>query len=228
MANEMLLLAFEPHAEWARVLLPETVCGDASHDALHLARVFANARAIAAHEGGDIELLAVATLLHDCVQLEKNSPLRAKASRLAAEKATRLLAPHWPEARLAALAHAIEAHSYSAGIPPRSLEACILQDADRLDSLGAVGVARTFFVAGRLGRSLYDPEDPRAERRGLDDHAYAIDHFRTKLLHLAAGVRTPTGARLAQARQARLMRFLAEFEEEIGLAAHGLRGPPHP
>ncbi len=155
-------------------------------------------------------------LLHDCVAVEKNSSLRSEASRLSAAKASGHLAElGWSAERVAATAHAIEAHSFSAGIEPTSLEAKILQDADRLDAIGMVGVARCFYIAGRLGSALYDAVDPSPTERSYDDARYAIDHFQTKLLKLSAGFRTAAGTRLAQERHQRLERFLAEFRSEI-------------
>jgi len=203
----------------APLLLPHVDGGgDGSHDHSHLDRVWANARAIAAGEGGDPELLAAAVLLHDCVHVEKSSPLRGQASRLAAERAQGVLAGlGWDAGRVEAVAHAIAAHSFSAGIAPATLEARILQDADRLEAIGAIGVARCFYTAGRMGSALYDPADPRAERRALDDRAFAVDHFRTKLLTLEGSFQTATGARLARERTQLLADFLAAFEAEIGL-----------
>ena len=113
------------------------------------------------------------------------------------------------------LAHAIEAHSFSANIEPRTLEAEILQDADRLDALGMVGVARTFYIGGRMGTALYHAEEPVAITRPLDDKRFAIDHFHVKLLKLADGFRTKTGRDLAAERHARLERFLNEFLDEV-------------
>ena len=210
-------MQFTPHDDLAARLLPLVDGGgDGSHDAGHLARVWANARAIAAAEGGDSEVLAAAVLLHDCVHVEKSSPLRPQASRLAAERARGILSGlGWPASRVEAVAHAIAAHSFSAGIAPRTLEARIVQDADRLEAIGAIGVARCFYTAGRMGSQLYDPADPRAERRALDDRAFAIDHFRAKLLTLEGGFQTTAGARLARQRTQLVADFLAAFEAEI-------------
>jgi uncharacterized protein len=190
--------------------------GDGSHDLSHLLRVFRNAMRIQASEGGDAEIIAASVLLHDCVAVEKNSPLRAQASRLAAEKAAGLLAElGWPSGRVARVAHAIEAHSFSANVEPLTLEAEILQDADRLDAIGMVGVARLFYVGGRMGSALYDPQDPHADNRPLDDKAFAIDHFPLKLFKLAQGFRTESGKVLAAERHRRLESFLAQFFDEI-------------
>lgn len=215
----MTYASFAPFQDFARRLIPHTHAEkiDGSHDVSHLQRVWRNVCAIRDREGGDAEVLVAATLLHDCVAVEKNSPFRASASRLAAAKAGELLNEMgWDEERIAAVAHAIEAHSFSADIVPLSLEAKILQDADRLDALGMVGVARLFYVSGRMGSSLYDPQDPGAEHRPYDDKRFAVDHFHTKLLHLAKGFQTATGARIAGVRHERLQRFLTELMEEVG------------
>ncbi|QND53156.1 HD domain-containing protein [Phyllobacterium sp. 628] len=214
----MTLAAFAPYEALAEKLVPHATDGssDGSHDLSHLLRVWKNVVAIHAEEGGNMQVLAAATVLHDCVAVEKNAPLRAQASRLAAEKAAQLLAGlGWVQSQISAVSHAIEAHSFSAGIVPTTLEAKILQDADRLDAIGMVGAARCFYIAGRMGSGLYDPSDPRATARAFDDKRFAIDHFQTKLFKLAAGFNTRTGARIAQIRQERLHRFLNEFLDEI-------------
>ncbi|MEN2471671.1 HD domain-containing protein [Burkholderia sp. GS2Y] len=210
--------AFAPFQDLAKALLAHwnDANGDGSHDTSHLQRVWKNAAAIHAEEGGDAEVLFAATLLHDCVPIAKNSPLRAQASRLSAEKSRQVLKSlDWPDAKIDAVAHAVEAHSFSAGVAPTTLEAKTLQDADRLDAIGMLGVARCFYVAGRMGSALYDPVDPHASERALDDTRFAIDHFHTKLLTLASGFQTATGARLAKIRHDRLRRFLDEFADEI-------------
>jgi len=192
---------------------------DGAHDVSHLSRVWCLAKEIAASVPGvDEEALAVATLLHDCVSVEKNSPDRARASTLAANVARDLLTRmEWPEARIEVVAHAIAAHSFSAGITPMTDEAKILRDADRLDALGALGIARVFYVAGRLGSRLYDPADPFAQHRELDDATYAIDHFECKLLHLTDGLSTPTGQRIGRERTDVMRGFLAQVRRELGL-----------
>lgn len=215
----MTSLCFAPFQDLADRLIPHTIAerADGSHDVSHLHRVWSNVCAIRDKEGGDHQILLAATLLHDCVAVEKNSPFRASASRLAAAKATELLGGMgWDEERTSAVAHAIEAHSFSAKITPITLEAMILQDADRLDAIGMVGVARLFHVSGRMGSQLYDPADPQAQRRELDDKRFAVDHFTTKIFTLAQGFQTQAGREMAQVRHERAKRFLREFMEEIG------------
>jgi uncharacterized protein len=208
---------FRPYQDLAAALLPHAVQhDDGAHDAAHLQRVWKTAYEIQRTEGGDAEILAAAVLLHDCVAVEKDSPQRALASWLAAEKASRVLAKRgWPDRRILAVTHAIEAHSYSGGIAPESLEAKILQDADRLDSIGLVGVARCFYTAGRMGSALSDPTDATGETRNRDEKRFALDHFYTKLLKLAGSFQTATGERLACERDTRLRQFLDDFCAEI-------------
>lgn len=215
----MIATAFAPLQSLADMLLPHALepSEDGAHDLSHLQRVWHNVRLLHAQEGGDLEVLLAAALLHDCVAVEKDSPLRSQASKLAAQKASQVLAGMaWSDTKIAAVVHAIEAHSFSANITPVSLVAKILQDADRLDALGMLGVARMFYVGGRLGHALYDPQDPEANERAYDDKRFCLDHFQTKLLHLADCFQTAAGQRLAQIRHERLQVFLQQFKEEIG------------
>lgn len=209
--------AFAPFEDLAAALLPHAEdAGDGAHDVAHLLRVFHNAMRLQATEGGDAQLLAAAVLLHDCVSVEKNSPHRAEASRRAADKATAILADlGWQPEQIDAVAHAIHAHSYSANVEPVTLEARILQDADRLDSLGMIGVARTFYIAGRMGSKLYHAADPRGMDRPLDDRTYGLDHFETKLMKLSQGFKTDSGKAMAAERHRRLVQFRDLFLDEI-------------
>jgi len=209
---------FAPLRDLADSLLPLSVppTGDGSHDLGHLMRVWKAAFQIQAAEGGNAGILGAAVLLHDCVAIEKSDPRRAQASALAADRAALILRDlDWSADDIAAVHHAIICHSFSAGQAPTTIEAKILQDADRLDAIGAIGVARCFYTAGRMGSGLYDPDDPTATRRPLDDRAFALDHFKAKLLSLSQGFQTATGAGLAQQRHHRLQRFLDDFLSEI-------------
>lgn len=192
--------------------------GDVAHDVAHVRRVVAWARRLAEAEGADPAVVVPAAWLHDCVALPKSHPDRSRASRLAAEAAGAWLrASGFPERLVPAVEHAVEAHSFSAGVEPRTVEAAVVQDADRLDALGAVGVARVYATAGALGSRLVHPEDPvpsEPPRRPLDDRQWATDHFFVKLLGLPATMRTEAGRREAE-RRARFMRaFLDELATE--------------
>lgn len=199
---------------------------DVAHDMAHLRRVLGLARRIALEEGPhDPMVVTAAALLHDLVSLPKDQPDRASASRMAAAEALRLLRSMGFEERLLpGVSHAIEAHAFSAGIAPDTPEARALQDADRLDALGAIGIARCFAVGGSLGRALVDPDDPLAERRALDDAAWVLDHFQTKLLRLPGTMTTATGRRLAEERAAFVGAFMLRMAEECADPSPGRGG----
>ena len=191
---------------------------DGSHDLYHFKRVFALASAIADKEGAKVDrlVLLAAAYLHDIVNPPKDSPLRIKASTLSAERAGDILKQEdFPADKIAAVQHAIAAHSYSAGILPDTPEAKILQDADRMEALGAIGLARTFYVGGRLKSSLFEPEDPFAAHRELNDAKYAVDHFHAKLFKLPALMNTAEGRRIAEARAEFLQNFLDQLQSEL-------------
>ncbi|OZI41296.1 hydrolase [Bordetella genomosp. 5] len=187
--------------------------GDAAHDLTHLRRVWGTALELArGHPEADVLVVMAAAYLHDLVNLPKNHPQRAQASTLAARKARAALADAgFPADRLDAVAHAIEAHSYSAGIEPRTLEACIVQDADRLDALGPVGLARMLHAGASLGRAMAHPDDPLAQARPLDDSRYTLDHIEVKLATLPATMRTAAGRALGEARLAWMRDFRERF-----------------
>ncbi|WP_027665553.1 HD domain-containing protein [Rhizobium leguminosarum] len=190
---------------------------DASHDVHHIRRVKSVALEIADMEGeADRSVLVAAAYLHDIVNLPKNSPDRAKASALSADAAVPVLQElGFDERRIEAIRHAIIAHSFSANVAPTTLEAKILQDADRIDALGAIGMARTFFIAGKIGTMLFDGADPFAAERPLDDRRFAIDHFAVKLLKLPETMQTQSGRAIAERRTATIRNFLKALGEEL-------------
>lgn len=189
---------------------------DGAHDIQHLHRVWATAQILLAdHPEADAAVVQAAAYLHDLVNLPKNHPDRSRASTLAAERACEWLATQGfaPE-RLQAVAHAIEAHSFSAGIAPLTIEAMIVQDADRMDALGAVGLARLFYIAGRMGSALAHPTDPMAQQRPLDDRRYALDHIEVKLATLPASMCTEAARRLGDERLQWLRAYRDTFVQQ--------------
>lgn len=110
--------------------------------------------------------------------------------------------------------HAIEAHSFSANIAPTTIEARIVQDADRLDALGALGLARLFYTAGRMESALAHSTDPLAQHRALDDRRYALDQIEAKLATLPTTMQTKEGRVIANQRVQWLREFRDRFEEE--------------
>lgn len=189
---------------------------DGAHDLNHLHRVWRIAQILlSSHPEADSLTVLAACYLHDIVNLPKNHPERAQASRLAATEARhRLEQIDFPRDKLDAVSHAIEAHSFSAGIRPTTIEAQIVQDADRLDALGAVGLARLFYTAGRMGSALAHPDDPLACRRSLDDRAYALDHIEAKLATLPPTMHTAAARRLAESQLGWLRAFRDTFVDE--------------
>lgn len=177
------------------------------------------AKHLAREEQGRLEIILPAAWLHDWVNVPKNDPRRSQASRLSAQGAIEFLrSSGYPadDALLGEIGHAIESHSFSARIEPRSLEAAIVQDADRLDGIGALGIARCFAVGGMLGRRFYDPKDPQAQSRGWDDLVNTVDHFYVKLFEVARTLKTPAGRREGERRAETMRVFLQEFFREIG------------
>jgi uncharacterized protein len=189
---------------------------DGAHDVNHFERVWRNAQALLAqYPEADALVVLAACYLHDLVNVPKDDPRRSRASRLSAELASeRLAALGFPADRLPGVAHAIEAHSFSAGVPATTLEARIVQDADRLDGLGAVGLARMFYIAGRMGSALAHGSDPLALDRPLDDKAYSLDHIDAKLARLPGMMQTEAGRKLGEARLATLTAFRTAFAAE--------------
>ncbi len=189
---------------------------DGAHDTNHLHRVWRNASLLLDdYPEADALVVLAGCYLHDLVNLPKNDPERHLASRKAAQLASRALAAlDFPPNKLANVAHAIESHSFSAGIRAETIEAKLVQDADRLDALGAVGLARLFYTAGRMDSALAHPDDPMALHRDLDDKAYALDHIDTKLATLPGKMQTTAGRRLAEARMQELIAFRDTFIAE--------------
>lgn len=192
---------------------------DGSHDLGHCRRVWRMANRIADEVGEPVDrlVLLAAAYLHDIVALEKNDPRRAQASRLAAAKADDILDTlGFPAEKRDGVRHAIEAHSFSARIEPQTIEAKILQDADRMETLGAIGLARVFYVGGRIGTDLFHATDPLAYHRPLDDLRYSLDHFHTKILKLPDQMNTAPGRAIARERMQIVEAFLRCLHQEAG------------
>lgn len=191
---------------------------DAAHDISHFRRVWATAQQLAEENAADRLVILTACYFHDIVSLAKNHPERSRSSAMAAEKTLAILQsafPDFPPERYAAVLHAIEAHSFSAAVAPQSEEAKIVQDADRLEALGAIGLARVFAVSGALNNSLFDARDPFADRRELDDKTYALDHFQCKLLRLPKTMQTEKGRAMPVHNARFLVQFMAKLSAEL-------------
>jgi uncharacterized protein len=189
---------------------------DPAHDLLHFKRVVATAKALCLKENAKIEVVLPAAWLHDFVIIPKNDARRSQASRLSAEAAVKFLRELcYPEVYLDDIAHAIVAHSFSANIETETLEAAIVQDADRLDGLGAIGLARCFATAGLMRRSFYSENDPFCRERAVDDSQFTIDHFFAKLFKTVDTLKTKSG-RVEGLKRAEVMkRYLVDLAAEI-------------
>ena len=135
-----------------------------------------------------------------------------QSAALASERLPTLGFP--PEA-VTRIADAIRDHSFSRGATPATPLGCALQDADRLEALGAIGLLRCISTGVRIGGEWFDADDPWAEARPLDDRRYAVDHFFTKLLRLPAAMRTEAGRAEAERRAAFLREFAARLGDEL-------------
>jgi len=165
-----------------------------AHDFEHVQRVYRNAEIISKkEEGADLDIVLAAALLHDLVVYPKGSRRTNHSADESADLAKKILSEYkyYPVEKIEKVVYAIRTHSYSKQLIPSTLEGKILQDADRLDAIGAIGIARTFSVGGSENRSLYDPKDPFCESdRELDDTRWTLDHIKKKLLILKNSMHT--------------------------------------
>jgi uncharacterized protein len=190
---------------------------DPAHDFHHIMRVYKNAKIIGRREGSNMEILLPAVLLHDLVVYPKGSAKSSKSSDESADLAKNILQSYgYPQDQINQICYCIRAHSYSKRLVPASLEGRILQDADRLDALGAIGIARTFSVGGSENRTFYNANDPfcRSDRE-LDDMQWTFDHFQAKLLKLQYFMHTKTAKKLAKERTRFMRLFIRQLQKEI-------------
>ena len=189
---------------------------DPAHDFDHIMRVYKNARRLARKERANPRLVLAAALLHDVVSYPKSDPRAKNSSVESARLASRML-PRYGFSReeVAEISDAIRDHSFSRGSTPATLTGKILQDADRLDAIGSIGIARTFSVGGTEGRRFYNSSDTFCRSRTPDDRTWTLDHFFKKLLLLEDRMNTRSG-RLEAKRRSKVMRqFLGELRKEI-------------
>ena len=191
---------------------------DAVHDFDHVLRVLALAERIGRAEGADLEIVRAAALLHD-VGREQAEAAGLDHAAFAAERAREILAAH-PLAKVEAVVHAIAAHRFRTGPEPTTLEAQVLFDADKLDAIGAVGVARAFAHGGARGQRLWVPIEAvdvaRWTEEGDDPRNHTPVHeFVVKLSRLNARLFTPTGRAIAEERHAYMVAFFKRFDAEV-------------
>lgn len=200
----------------AELVRPLYTSEDPAHDWPHIGRVAATAKKLSQGLDVNLECVLAAVYCHDLVNLPKNHPDRSRASELAAEKAGPLLEAcgFSPEEIIIVKAAVLE-HSFSRGLSPSCLESAIVQDSDRLDSLGAIGVLRCASVNTLMKSKYYDPGDPFAETRELDDKNFMLDHYAVKLFKLPELMTTEAGKKEGHLRVEFMKTFLERLGEEI-------------
>jgi uncharacterized protein len=161
-------------------------------------------------------------LVHDLAFIPKDSPERSLGGERSAQLAGAVLtAAGYNAAEVQAIADAVRTSSWSRGLTPTNPLGVVLQDADRLDAIGAIGLMRTFACGQFMSSSakpgqFYHPSDPCAlSGRELNDRTYAIDHCYAKLLRLAAGMHLPSAKREAQRRHAAMESFLQQLRNDL-------------
>jgi len=189
---------------------------DPAHDFEHIMRVYKNSEKIGKKEKANMKLVRAAVLLHDIVSYQKSDKRSKNASTESALQAAKILRKYgYDSHEIGIIIQAIREHSFSKGIIPSTLEGKVLQDADRLDALGAIGIARTFAVGGAEKRSFYNKEDPFCHKRNPDDQKWTLDHFYKKLLLLEKKMNTKTAKKEARLRTKTMKRFLNDLKKEI-------------
>lgn len=191
-----------------------------AHDFFHVERVVANALAIARGEqlSDDVQAsAATAALLHELFTLPKNHPDSSRAGDRCAAVAREVLDCEGMTKRLVdPICSAIRDHSFSKGVVPEAMAARVLQDADRLDAIGAIGLARMWATCSEMKRPFYSPDDPLCERRTPDDKVWGLDHVFKKLFVIPERLHTKTARALAEPRIASMHAYLAQLKAEIG------------
>jgi len=193
---------------------------DAIHDFDHVLRVLALAERLAELEGADLEIVRTATLLHDIGRAhgERGDAL-ADHARVGAEQARRLLAGHPPH-KVETVAEAIAAHRFRSGPEPQTPEAKVLYDADKLDAIGAIGVARAFAFGGYNGQRLWADVPPGYQESlaGPDEHT-PVHEYAIKLSRIKDRLLTASARALAEERHQFMAAFFGRLEQEVrGLA----------
>ena len=189
---------------------------DSAHDFDHVMRVYSNAQKICKKEKANEKLVLCAALLHDIVSYPKSDKRSKLSSTESAKKSKTILKQYgFTNDELLIISDAIRDHSFSQNKIPEHIVGKILQDADRLDAIGAIGIARVFATAGSLKRPFYNIDDPFCKTRTPDDKTWTVDHFYQKLLKLESLMNTRSGKMEAKKRTKVLKDFLKQLKLEI-------------
>lgn len=192
------------------------ISNDSAHDFDHIMRVYKNAQKICKKEKTNEKLVLSAVLLHDVISYPKSDKRSKLSSFKSSEVSKQILKKYnFTENEIKIISDAIKDHSFSQNKTPKTIEGKILQDADRLDAIGAIGIARVFAVAGSEKRPFFSIDDPFCKKRVPDDHKWALDHFYKKLLLLESLMNTKSGKIEAKKRTKVLKYFLSELKKEL-------------
>ena len=218
-ASQGLDSRFPRHRLLYPVIAGACAPGELAHDIWHVMRVYSWAMKLALVGGAEPDLAGAAALVHDLVPIPKDSALRSQGGEQSAAAAQPLLRQvGYATADVETVVSAVQTSSWSRGLPPTNAVGVVLQDADRLDAIGSIGVMRCIATAQHMSKPhrpgrFYNPLDPLAqESRTLNDRRQALDHFRAKLLKLCEGLHLP----LAQAEGRRRHDAMLSFMEHLG------------
>ena len=189
---------------------------DPAHDFEHIIRVYKNAKKLCKKEKANEKLVLSAALLHDIVSYPKSDKRSKLSSIQSAKKSEQILKKYdFSKEEITIISDAIRDHSFSQNKIPSTIEGKILQDSDRLDAVGAIGIARVFATGGSLKRPFYNIDDPFCKSRIPDDKTWTVDHFYQKLLKLESLMNTKSGKEEAKKRTLVLKEFLKQLKQEI-------------
>ena len=193
-----------------------TVQNDVAHDFEHIMRVYENAKKICKNEKINPKLVLYAALLHDIVSFPKSDKRSKTSSKRSSILEQKILKKYkFSKNEIKIICDAILDHSFSTNKTPKTIEGQILQDADRLDAIGAIGIARAFAVGGNENRPFYNKLDPFCLKRNPDDQKWTLDHFYKKLLLLEKSINTKSAKIEAQQRTKVIRKFLKDLKREI-------------
>lgn len=200
--------------EKVRKIVEKEVGHHGDHGYSHILRVYENAMEITKGEKCNKEVVALSALLHD-VKEGKHHGYHHTASAKRANEILRKL--NYDKIIIEHVEHCVLAHRFSKPPEPETIEAKIIQDADRLDALGAIGIARCFGYGGRIGRNLYFEEDPFREKTKpvYNSSQTDIDHFYLKLFKLHEMMHTKTAKKIAKKREKYMKDFLKQMKKEV-------------
>jgi uncharacterized protein len=187
-----------------------------AHDFLHVMRVTATARHIGLAEGAKLDVVLPAALLHELFNYPKGHTKSHLSGDVCAEQAADVLRQNdCPCNLIDPIRECIRIHAFSRGLVPETIEGKVLQDADRLDAIGAIGIARCFATCTEMAVPFYQPDDPFCRSRQPYDKRWGLDHFYLKLLRIPDGLHTATGRAIAADRFSFMHTFLAQLGQEI-------------